>query len=391
MKTLIAVFCGLLFLTSCATKPVPVKPVPYVPPGPPLPWLTNFQSQASRPAVSTTNAAVQRSNPMQLAQLQIPPPPHSNQWIVLTLPNVSSRYTFYQRDSLASGTTWLLATNTSTNVILFLINKTIQSRFFKAIAANVGAMKVTLAWNQSTDPTVVGYNIYYGGASGNYTNTLSAGNATNLTVGGLVPGCTYYFAATTYNSSGVQSPFSNEVFYSVPTNSTPLPIKTARFPLAPTVVSVAATNVTSTNATVGGKVINTGGDLPVTMFFYGTVDPITDTNDDAVWQFIAVTGTSTNTVSTKLTGLTPNTTYYYLFAALNAAGMSLGGDLSFTTKATLVMSPKGRAMLPTGKTMQRPVKIPASAPLKLPARIDGPPGAFSVLAAPTGLHVAILP
>ena len=29
---------------------------------------------------------------------------------------------------------------------------------------------VTLAWNQSTDPTIVGYNIYYGGASGTYTN-----------------------------------------------------------------------------------------------------------------------------------------------------------------------------------------------------------------------------
>ena len=50
---------------------------------------------------------------------------------------------------------------------------------------------VTLAWNPSTDPTVVGYNLYYGGASGNYTNTRSAGNATNLTVSGLVEGKTY--------------------------------------------------------------------------------------------------------------------------------------------------------------------------------------------------------
>src|ERR1039458_7293932 len=78
---------------------------------------------------------------------------------------------------------------------------------------------VTLAWNPSTDPTVVGYNIYYGGASGDYTNTLSAGNATNITVSGLVEGTTYFFAATTYNGSGVQSPFSKEVTYFVSTNS----------------------------------------------------------------------------------------------------------------------------------------------------------------------------
>ncbi len=78
---------------------------------------------------------------------------------------------------------------------------------------------VTLAWNPSSDPTAVGYKIYYGGASGNYTNILSAGNATNITVSGLVAGDTYYFAVTTYDSSGVQSPFSNEVAYAVTTNA----------------------------------------------------------------------------------------------------------------------------------------------------------------------------
>ena len=65
----------------------------------------------------------------------------------------------------------------------------------------------------------MGYNIYYGGASGNYTNMLSAGNATNITVSGLVEGAIYNFAATTYNKSGIQSPFSNEVSYSVPTSA----------------------------------------------------------------------------------------------------------------------------------------------------------------------------
>jgi uncharacterized membrane protein len=75
---------------------------------------------------------------------------------------------------------------------------------------------VTLAWSRSADPTVVGYNVYCGGASWTYTNTLSAGNATNITISGSVAGTTCYFAATTYNSSGVQSPFSSELPYTVP-------------------------------------------------------------------------------------------------------------------------------------------------------------------------------
>jgi hypothetical protein len=77
---------------------------------------------------------------------------------------------------------------------------------------------VTLAWNASTDPTVTGYNIYYGGASGSYTNEICAGNATNATISGLVEGTTYYFAATTYAASGVESPFSSEVSCQVPLN-----------------------------------------------------------------------------------------------------------------------------------------------------------------------------
>jgi len=87
-----------------------------------------------------------------------------------------------------------------------------------ALSTTVQAgQSVTLAWNQSTDPTVVGYNVYYGGASGNYTNMINAGNTTNATISGLSPGNTCYFAATTYNNSGVQSPFSSEVSYTVPT------------------------------------------------------------------------------------------------------------------------------------------------------------------------------
>ena len=77
---------------------------------------------------------------------------------------------------------------------------------------------VTLAWNASTDPNVAGYNVYYGGACGAYTNKICAGNATNATISGLTQGTTYYFAATTYAASGMESPYSSEVSCLVPLN-----------------------------------------------------------------------------------------------------------------------------------------------------------------------------
>jgi hypothetical protein len=75
---------------------------------------------------------------------------------------------------------------------------------------------VTLAWTPSTDPNAAGYNLYYGGASGDYTNVISSGSQSTATVSGLVAGATYYFAATTYSILGVESVFSGEISYTVP-------------------------------------------------------------------------------------------------------------------------------------------------------------------------------
>ncbi|HMP82706.1 MAG TPA: fibronectin type III domain-containing protein [Verrucomicrobiota bacterium] len=78
-------------------------------------------------------------------------------------------------------------------------------------AALVHAQSVTLAWEPSPDATVTGYRIYYGDASGVYTNFVDAGNATHCVVGGLAAGADYYFVATAYTASGVESLPSNEV------------------------------------------------------------------------------------------------------------------------------------------------------------------------------------
>jgi hypothetical protein len=78
------------------------------------------------------------------------------------------------------------------------------------------AASVTLTWSPSIDSTVVGYNIYYGVASGVYTHSNNVGNVTNFTITGLADDTTYYFAATSYDSNGVESNFSNEIAVTTP-------------------------------------------------------------------------------------------------------------------------------------------------------------------------------
>lgn len=97
----------------------------------------------------------------------------------------------------------------------------------QAPALSVRAASVT--WTPSTDPNIAGYKIYYGTASHNYSSVVIEGNVTNATLTGLVGGATYYFAATTYDSAGNESGFSNEAIYTVPTGATTLtlPIRTA--------------------------------------------------------------------------------------------------------------------------------------------------------------------
>ena len=84
------------------------------------------------------------------------------------------------------------------------------------VSSGVTAANVTLAWNASADPTVVGYRLYYGLASGAYTNMVDTGPATSVTISNLMPATTYQFAATTYTLVGLESAYSIAVNYTVP-------------------------------------------------------------------------------------------------------------------------------------------------------------------------------
>jgi len=75
---------------------------------------------------------------------------------------------------------------------------------------------ITLAWDPSPDPSVVGYYLYYGTASHVYGEKVDAGSATSATVEGLFVAETYFFAVTAYNQQQMESEPSGEVVYTVP-------------------------------------------------------------------------------------------------------------------------------------------------------------------------------
>jgi hypothetical protein len=78
----------------------------------------------------------------------------------------------------------------------------------------VATQSVTLGWNPSTIPNVASYRIYYGTVSQNYSHVVAVGNVTNAVISGLADGTTFFFAATTTDTAGDESAFSNEASFS---------------------------------------------------------------------------------------------------------------------------------------------------------------------------------
>ena len=75
------------------------------------------------------------------------------------------------------------------------------------------ATSVTLAWDPSGGSGITGYRLHYGTSSHSYSQNRDLGNTTTTTISNLLPGQTYYFAVTDYDSAGAESVYSNEVSF----------------------------------------------------------------------------------------------------------------------------------------------------------------------------------
>ncbi len=80
---------------------------------------------------------------------------------------------------------------------------------------------VSLKWDANTEPSLAGYKVYYkadsatlpfnGAGATEGASPIDVRNQNSATVSGLNPAHTYYFAITAYDTSGVESAYSNIV------------------------------------------------------------------------------------------------------------------------------------------------------------------------------------
>ena len=80
-------------------------------------------------------------------------------------------------------------------------------------ARDASALSLTLAWDTPSDPTIVGYVVSYGTASGTYTNAINAGNSDSVLLTNLLDQTPYYFAVQSYDAKFNLSAYSAEVAF----------------------------------------------------------------------------------------------------------------------------------------------------------------------------------
>jgi hypothetical protein len=129
---------------------------------------------------------------------------------------------------------------------------------------------------------------------------------------GLLPGNTYHFRVNGTNLCGTTN--GSDMTFTTPA-------------LAPSVVTLAATNVTTSSATLNGTV-NPNGASSTVVFNYGLTTSYGSTVPGIP---SPISGNTVTSVSANLTGLAINTTYHFNVCATNSIGTSCGNDMTFTT------------------------------------------------------------
>ncbi|MBI5047873.1 MAG: fibronectin type III domain-containing protein [Deltaproteobacteria bacterium] len=183
---------------------------------------------------------------------------------------------------------------------------------------------IALVWQDNSD-NETGFKIERkAGATGTYSQITtvaaqaSSGSGVYYDDSGLIAGTTYCYRVRAYNT--YDSSYSNE---NCATTQAQQGIK-------PTAVTGSATNITSNSATLNGTV-NPNGVATGAFFQYGTSTAFGYTTSSQV----VGSGTNSVNVTANLSGLSPNTVYYFRIVATNSlAETTFGATQTFVTTSS---------------------------------------------------------
>ena len=209
-------------------------------------------------------------------------------------------------------------------ILLCLLSFFVLSLLSLYYGSEVYAGQATLSWsapstNEDGTPLtdLAGYKIYYGTASGNYTQNVDAGNVTTYTFNSLSDGQTYYFVATAYNLARVESSYSNEISKTIPSS-----IQTSY------TLSVNKTGTGTGIVTSSPAGINCGSDCTET--YNSGTSIILSATPDASSTFTGWSGacTGTGTCSVSMNGAKNVTATFTLKTYSITASTGNGGSIS---------------------------------------------------------------
>lgn len=173
-----------------------------------------------------------------------------------------------------------------------------------------------VCWSTNILPSIADNKTTDGAGAGSFTSNMS----------GLNGGTVYYARAYATNNNGT----GYGMVMSFKTTGEP--------PKAPSATTQPATTVTTTAATLNGKV--NANDLSATVTFeYGKSISY---GSSAIAIQSPVTGNSSANVSAEITGLLPGTTYHFRVKAENDLGTTTGNNLTFK-----VLEPPGTSGIDT--------------------------------------------
>lgn len=204
------------------------------------------------------------------------------------------------------------------------INPSVTTSSATGVGNNIATLNGYVNANGSSSVTAwfewgLSGNLYNQTNKINYGST--SGTAYSYALGGLTPNTTYYFRASAQASNG-QIVYGNQMTFTTTSSGGCLYNCGTN---APSVTTYSASNIADTYATLNGYLNPNGGDT-TRWFEWGT------STGNLYNQTIKINqGLTSGNFSQSLTGLAPNSVYYFRAVAQNASGVAYGNIMNLST------------------------------------------------------------